>query len=64
MKTIIKITKQEAIEAWKKQNDYQNDKELLVEIEKDTKYFTPQTYSNRCLLCGKDSMFSSQIENS
>ena len=33
MKTIIRITKQEAIEAWKLQNNYQNDNEIIVEIE-------------------------------
>lgn len=32
-KTIIKITKQEAIDAWKKENNYKNDTEIIVEIE-------------------------------
>lgn len=36
MKTIIKITKQEAIDAWKAQNNYQNDKEIIIEIEENT----------------------------
>lgn len=40
MKTIIKITKQEAIDAWKSMNNYQNDKEIIIEIEENHLHYT------------------------
>ena len=36
MKTIIKITKQEAIDAWKAQNNYQNDHKNIIFPHKPT----------------------------
>lgn len=69
MRTIIKITKQEAIDAWKLMNNYQNDKEIIVEIEENNnfsvvnfpKYYTGTQYLvgnggvhlPSCPLCGK-----------
>ncbi len=54
MKTIIKITKQEAVDAWKAQNNYQNDTEITIEIEDTGYYMIPPTYSNKCLICGQE----------
>lgn len=64
MRTIIKITKQEAVDAWRSINNYQNDKELIIEIEENTnfpKYYTETQYLvgngtvplPSCPLCGK-----------
>lgn len=64
MKTIIRITKQEAIDAWKAQNSYQNDKEIIVEIEENNIHYTGIPFQtgltpltsiqpgNRCTKCG------------
>ena len=57
MKTIIKITKQEAIDAFKKQQGWSNDKEIIIEIEDN--HICPTFIGGNmpliscCPLCGK-----------
>jgi len=60
MRTIIKITKQEAIDAWKAFNNYHKDSDIIVEIEEETmpKYHVGSQYlsgiqQTQCSTCGE-----------
>lgn len=53
MKTIIKITKQEAIDAWRSMNNYQNDKELIIEIEENIEHPTTPLFNQPLTLGGE-----------
>ena len=54
MKTIIKITEKEAIDAFKESQGWSNDKEITVEIERNFFTYTPSMpIANQCLVCGE-----------
>ena len=56
MKITIKITEEEAIDAWSKLNPWKGKEDCKIEIERNTGIaFTGTSYTNGndCLLCGK-----------